>query len=388
MNNKNIFMVVKDFTTDLNTEKEVITIKGFANRYIDDSGNMVVDRSGDVVLPSSYNLTNYMKNPILLAYHNSSNPVGKIGGISLSQDGLEIIAEVHKILNPSVYYAVENQILTAFSIGFKATDYKYDEASDIFYYKSIELLEVSIVAVPDNQDSLFAVLTQSPCGDGSCLLSSKAITKTLAEFNSVVKNKNFSTDKWSLVDKPTLLENIKGLDNRDITKEAYLLQKEVGGKTTLKFPHHELKEGVLTVSKEGVASAYSALKSIMEEDKYSTEEKSQAMQHLRKHYEDMIEQNLLEELPNDFEEIEQKLVEMTKNENNDNSNTEQHEDEDTTQEVKETEEAEGTDNESSPVTYEQITQFVSDSTSEAQDLNNLLSLHEQIENKLNAILKI
>ncbi|MFP9035653.1 HK97 family phage prohead protease, partial [Enterococcus faecalis] len=49
----------------------------------------------------------------------------------------------------------KNGVLKTLSIGFRCLDAEWDEATDIFIIKDLELYEVSVVSVPCNQDSTF-----------------------------------------------------------------------------------------------------------------------------------------------------------------------------------------------------------------------------------------
>jgi Phage head maturation protease len=52
---------------------------------------------------------------------------------------------------------IRDGALKSFSVGFRVKDASYDKNSDTFFIKDLELLEISVVSVPANQDSLFSV---------------------------------------------------------------------------------------------------------------------------------------------------------------------------------------------------------------------------------------
>ena len=403
MKNK-LTLVVKDITVEKgllgdSVNPDILYIKGYANRYLDNMGQLVIDRSRESVLPTGYNLDNFLKNPILLSYHDRYEPVGKIVDVKITIDGLEITAEVHKILNPKVFYAVEQGILKTFSIGFKAIDAKYDAENDIYYYREVELLEVSIVSVPDNQESIFTVLTQSPCANGTCMLASKATGEHTYKCASKIKNKSLSVTKWSEVDKSELSASLSE-EIPEVIKEAYLIVGATDKSSSWKFPHHEYKEGSLFVSKEGVMSAFSALKSIKTEDKYSKEEKLEACTHLLKHFEEMKEVDDSVVIPEDLKawilELENDIS-ITKEETstgtentNDNKTEEGSEHEPTpgTQNAEgSTQTAEGNGKESDTVTFEQVLSFIEAAESSDIGVSQLLSLHQSVEARVNSLLK-
>jgi len=300
---KTLNLVIKNFTTEAGDGQ--ITIKGFANRYLDDNGNLVVDRSDESVLPESYDLTNFMKNPVLLYQHRQDEIVGKVTNINLTSKGLEIEAVVYEALNPKVYFAVKEGILKAFSIGFKGIDYK--EMNGVWYWTKIELYEVSIVSIPDNQESLFTVLENSPCENGVCLLSTRQnlITKGYVEMGieKAIKNNVISDKAWGDVDKTALGQKLADLGKENYIKECYLVVGDVEKRSTWKFPHHELQGEDLVVNKNGVISAYQALRGARNNPNISAVEKRDASRHLLKHYREMLKQEMISEIPADLEEM-------------------------------------------------------------------------------------
>jgi len=91
-----------------------------------------------------------------LAYHDHSQPIGKVVEHSITDQGLEIVAEISKAAG-NVADLIKDEVLKTFSIGFSIKDADYDNAKDIFTIKDLELFEVSVVSVPANQDSTFSV---------------------------------------------------------------------------------------------------------------------------------------------------------------------------------------------------------------------------------------
>jgi len=74
----------------VNKEKESITIEGFAN-------TTDKDRAGDVILEEAWTkggLDNYLKNPILLAFHNHERPIGEVTEYSVNNQGLKLLNTV------------------------------------------------------------------------------------------------------------------------------------------------------------------------------------------------------------------------------------------------------------------------------------------------------
>ena len=132
--------------------EDSITIEGYAN-------TTTKDRMGDVILEEAWSkggLDNYLKNPILLAYHNHQKPIGIMVDYGVNNQGLKIVAEISKAAG-EVYDLIKSEILKTFSVGFRVKDADYDEATNLFVIKDLELYEISVVAVPANADSTFSI---------------------------------------------------------------------------------------------------------------------------------------------------------------------------------------------------------------------------------------
>ena len=135
---------------DSNTDAQSVYIEGYAS-------TVDRDRSGDVVSAAAWKkgLENYLKNPIILAYHDHDDPVGRMVEHRIDAKGLWIKARISAAAE--IYELVRDKILTAFSIGFKIMDADYDKSADVFLIKELELVEISVVSVPANQNTLFSL---------------------------------------------------------------------------------------------------------------------------------------------------------------------------------------------------------------------------------------
>lgn len=137
----------------ISSDDTPITITGYAN-------TVDKDRMGDVIPTKAWQdmgaLANYKRNPIILAFHDHSRPIGVCESIDVDTLGLKITAKITKAAG-DVYHLIKEGVLKAFSIGFVVKDADYDSATDIFVINALELLEVSVVSVPANQNSLFSL---------------------------------------------------------------------------------------------------------------------------------------------------------------------------------------------------------------------------------------
>lgn len=128
-----------------------ISIEGYAN-------STSVDRVGDVIPMTAWKkaLENYLKNPIILAYHEHDEPIGRMIDYKVDEKGLWVKARISAAAE-DVFNLIKDGVLTAFSVGFIIKDAIYDSVTDLFIIKELELLEISVVSVPCNQDSTFSL---------------------------------------------------------------------------------------------------------------------------------------------------------------------------------------------------------------------------------------
>lgn len=117
-----------------------------------------IDRAGDVVSAEVWQrgLENYLKNPIILAYHDYEKPIGRMVEHRFDQKGLWIKARISAAAE-DVFNLIKDGVMTAFSIGFRIKDAEYRPDTEVFYIKEIELHEISVVPVPCNQNTLFSL---------------------------------------------------------------------------------------------------------------------------------------------------------------------------------------------------------------------------------------
>ena len=152
-------LVKFDFETK-STSKGLV-IEGFANAN-------TVDRGGERIEPKGWQLDNYKKNPVILFDHGKdvafgSIPVGKATSVEAQDGGLflrSMISQSKSDKISAVRDLVEEGILKTFSVGFNPIG-ESEKSNNGLVIKSAELIECSIVPVPMNQDSTFAVSQRS-----------------------------------------------------------------------------------------------------------------------------------------------------------------------------------------------------------------------------------
>mgnify|MGYP000379063229 FL=1 len=120
-----------------------------------------VDRYGDIVEPTGWQLAKFKKNPIALFGHSSSFPIGTwenvrvesgrlLGRLALAAQGTS--ARIDELRG-----LVEQGVLRAVSVGFRPIESEPINPKEPYggqRYKKQELLETSLVAVPANPAAL------------------------------------------------------------------------------------------------------------------------------------------------------------------------------------------------------------------------------------------
>jgi HK97 family phage prohead protease/HK97 family phage major capsid protein len=133
-------------------ENGEITISGYASTDHK-------DRDGDVILASAWKggIKDFKNNPVILAFHDHRQPIGKAEEIGVDEKGLKITAKISKAAG-SILDLIKEGVLSTFSVGFRVKDADYDKDTNIFVIKKAELFEVSVVSVPANAKASFSVV--------------------------------------------------------------------------------------------------------------------------------------------------------------------------------------------------------------------------------------
>lgn len=186
-----------------------------------------VDRDGDIIVPSGWQLDNYRKNPVVLWAHDYSGlPVAKALAIEITSNGLLTMMQfAEHQLAQDVFELYAGGFLRAFSVGFRVLEYtrRVDEqAQSGWLMTKTELLEYSCVPVPANQDALvLAAKAAKLCGMGcGCKLSAPALAKTgephyldLAEQTRSAESVPESDDPEAAQTRARLSASIAGLND-------------------------------------------------------------------------------------------------------------------------------------------------------------------------------
>jgi hypothetical protein len=227
------------------------------------ASDSVEDRQGDIIDQNGWDIENFKNNPVIQWAHNPYEPaIGratKIGYKTINgKKALVYQPEFHKKSEMSKLISdlVDEGYLKASSVGFRPL-----EAMDNTFTKS-ELLEISFVNVPANQNALALAYTKG---------YSKETIKTVFPNAKDIETKAIEYKKYpvSNSDEWNMENEVKNAGEDDLKKmSAY----------DSKFIHHEY-QGYKTNLK-GVMSAMAEL------IKSDIKDKKDAYDHLARHYAD------------------------------------------------------------------------------------------------------
>lgn len=121
------------------------------------------DRAGDIIRIDGIDITNYLKNPVVLAGHGAIEGFPVIGkAVSVVKDGSRLLATVEFLppgvndLADRVFSVMKFLGTAAASVGILVREWKPLHDHGIEITRS-ELLEISLVPVPANQNALASV---------------------------------------------------------------------------------------------------------------------------------------------------------------------------------------------------------------------------------------
>lgn len=121
----------------------------------------VIDAHDEIVEQSSWNLTDYLRNPVVLFAHQSRElPIGQCVDVGLRGGNLECrIMFAPEEMNPlaeQIWKMVQAKFLRAVSVGFVPDSYRWEmrEGLDVLVWSDCCLKEISVTPVPANPEAL------------------------------------------------------------------------------------------------------------------------------------------------------------------------------------------------------------------------------------------
>ena len=249
-----------------------------------------VDRDGEVIMQSGWDLTHFLKNPVILWAHDyTSLPIGKALRVEKTSKGLEIdIKFASEKANPKaqqVKTLIDEGIQNAGSVGFIPTKRNEQDESII---EEAQLLEFSLVPVPANPEAL-------------ALAAAKGISKTMFTTRGVVaKHEPPQADKGLDFDTVAATNKLRewagGPDSENIDFAKYATgfgwfdsdnEKSI---ESYKLVHHDIVDGEFNVVWRGVVAAMQVLLGAREGVEIPAADKQGVYDHLAKHYEQFGEE--------------------------------------------------------------------------------------------------
>ncbi|MFO1037309.1 MAG: HK97 family phage prohead protease [Geminicoccaceae bacterium] len=115
------------------------------------------DRHGDTIDQSGWDLTSYRRNPTVLFGHDyAALPIAKASEVGVRGGKLMVTVEFAppgiSTKGDAVWGMIEHGLLNALSVGFRPVSWEFTDTG--VHYRKMELLEVSVVAVPANGEAL------------------------------------------------------------------------------------------------------------------------------------------------------------------------------------------------------------------------------------------
>ena len=163
MNKKNNHLELqKDFTIPISfgensaskafeEDEDFIYIGGHVSTTDSDSHRDIIPTS---TWQKPESLERFRKNPIVLLNHDIDKPIGKaiLDEIKVTEKGLYMMLAIDKTIKEASQ--IKKGILKAFSIRFILENYYYNSELDAFVITELKLLEVSVVSIPANENTI------------------------------------------------------------------------------------------------------------------------------------------------------------------------------------------------------------------------------------------
>lgn len=121
---------------------------GYASTF----GN--VDEGGDVVLRGAFANSLARRVPKLLWQHDMSEPIGKVLGLTEDDRGLHGEFKLSRTTRgQDAYQLLKDGAIDSMSIGYIPDDQEFDDEHHVRKLKSVDLLEISLVSIPMNEEA-------------------------------------------------------------------------------------------------------------------------------------------------------------------------------------------------------------------------------------------
>ncbi len=274
----------------------MLIAKGFVEKVNEEEGVLeaaiastsVVDRAGDIISQEGWELDNFKKNPQFLWGHNMRDyrpPIGRVEKIWFEGDKL-MFKPKFDMKDPfaaELFRKVKEGFLNAFSVGFNPLEIEGNT------FTKSELLEISLVAVPANQEAL-VVLRDG----GMKTMEWEDVTEAMNESKKVVPFKATPTlpdsASWNSSEAKRRLKDWSKKKNGDMNwvkyRRAFAWYDADNPEklSSYKLPHHDVRGEGLVVNWRATASAMASLLGARGGVAIPDSEKKGIYNHLKKHY--------------------------------------------------------------------------------------------------------
>lgn len=144
---KSMYGILKDSAFKKNEKGNLIVRGYFTSDNVDMAGDVITRDATERALPMYKQWGN-------VRYLHTPKPIGKVRRIGV-QDGLEWNEAEIEVIDPDAIFQVENELLTALSVGILADfkDIDIDEETGGFIINNYTLAEISLVDHPANYDA-------------------------------------------------------------------------------------------------------------------------------------------------------------------------------------------------------------------------------------------
>lgn len=191
------------------------------------------DRMGDIIEPLGVTF----KNPLpLLLYHDSHAPVGTVKFDKPTKDGIAFTAQIPTITEPGrlkdrvdeAWQSVKARLVRGVSIGFRVLNDAVDWMKDSggYRYRETEVLELSLVAVPANQDATilslksFDVERPAATGTAAPVSSNRAGASAARRNTSMTISERIAAKKADLRTKTEQLDALMTKADAEVLSDA------------------------------------------------------------------------------------------------------------------------------------------------------------------------
>lgn len=198
-----------------------IVIEGLANAA-------TVDRANELISPKAWDMDNFKKNPIVLFNHGHDPqfgymPVGYAMDVKATDEGLYTKIKLSNSNTEKIRAVrdlVEEGVLKTFSVGFEPKEQESAKSGGHSVITKAQLIEISIVPIPMNQDSTFSLLSKSynyvRTNMARNWIASKLMSQDLASrgkyFASVLYKRVPDRKHIDVVDKVAVMSGVKHAD--------------------------------------------------------------------------------------------------------------------------------------------------------------------------------